>query len=177
MLNKKLEAAISDQINYELYSAYLYFGMAAAMEDLSYPGLAHWMRVQANEEMFHAAKLFDYVYSRDGQVKLPAVKEVPTKYKNALEAFEAAYKHEQSVTARFNKWYDLCLAEKDHVTGSFIQWFITEQIEEEDNVRTIVDRLKRVSDNPDALYKLDVELSARALGPSINLINTTAPGA
>mgnify|MGYP000933572948 CR=1 FL=1 len=177
MLNEKIEAAISDQINYELHSAYLYFGMAAAMEDLSYPGIAHWMRTQANEEMFHAVKLFDYVYSRDGKVSLPAVEKVPSEYANPLVAFEAAYKHEQSVTARFNKWYELCLAEKDHVTGSFLQWFINEQIEEEDSVRTIVDRLKRIIDNPDALYKLDNELSTRALPAYVNLINTEAAGA
>lgn len=177
MLNKKIEAALSDQINYELHSAYLYFGMAAAMENLSYPGFAHWMRTQANEELFHAAKLFDYIYSRDGRVKLPAVEEVAAEYANPLEAFEAAYKHEQSVTTRFNKWYELCLTEKDHVTGSVLQWFINEQIEEEDSVRTIVDRLKRVINNPDALYKLDNELAARVLPPSVNLINTGAEGA
>ncbi len=177
MLNKKIEAALGDQINYELFSAYLYFGMAAAMEDLSYRGIAHWMRTQANEELFHAAKLFDYVYSRDGRVKLPAVGQVASEYKTPLEVFEIAYKHEQSVTARFNKWYELCLAEKDHVTGSFIQWFINEQIEEEDNIKTIVDRLKRIVDNPDALYKLDNELATRMLAAYVNLINTSAPGA
>ena len=81
------------------------------------------------------------------------------------------------MTARFNKWYELCLAEKDHVTGSFLQWFINEQIEEEDNVKTIVDRLKRIMDNPDALYKLDNELATRMLAASVNLINTSAAGA
>ncbi len=172
MLNKKIQDALTDQINYELYSAYLYFGMAAAMEKFNYKGLAHWMRTQANEELFHAAKLFDYVYSRDGEVKLPAINEVKAEYKTPLEAFESAYKHEQSVTARFNKWAELCLTEKDHVTGTFIQWFITEQIEEEDSILVIVERLKRIKDNPDAMYKLDGELATRILAAYVNLINT-----
>lgn len=174
MLNEKIQDALTDQINYEFYSAYIYFGMAAAMEKFNYKGIAHWMRVQANEELFHAVKLFDYIYSRDGEAKLPAIPEVKAEYETPLEAFEVAYKHEQSVTARFNKWAELCLAEKDHVTGTFIQWFITEQIEEEDNVRGIVDRLERIKDNADAMYKLDSELATRPLAAYVNLINTSA---
>lgn len=172
MLSKKVNAALSSQVNYELYSAYIYFGMAAAMETAGFKGASHWMRTQANEELFHAAKLFDYVYSRDGQVELPEIKGVKNTYDSPLQAFETAYAHEKSVTERFCKMTDLVLQEKDHVTNAFIQWFITEQIEEEDNVRSIVDRLKRIKNSPDAMYQLDSELAARTLSATINLINT-----
>ncbi|MDD2403351.1 MAG: ferritin [Victivallaceae bacterium] len=173
MLSNEMQKAVCDQINYELYSAYLYLGMSAGMENLGYKGAAHWMRTQANEEMFHGAKLFDYVHSRDGKVTLGEIKKVKTEYKTILEAFESAFMHEKSVTERFCKLTDMALSSKDHVSNSVFQWFITEQIEEEDSVRTIVDRLKRIKDLPDALYQLDAELGTRALSPSINLLDTS----
>ena len=173
MLNKKMEKAICDQINFEYFSGYLYLGMAAGMEALGYPGAAHWMRVQAEEELFHGTKLFEYVISRDGKITFGDIGKVQTEYKTVLEAFESAYMHEKEVTQRFCDMTDLALSTRDHVSNSVFQWFITEQIEEEDNARTIVDRLKSIKNMPDALYQLDSELAARVMAPYVNLLDTS----
>lgn len=176
MLSKEMEKAISDQINFEYFSAYLYLGMAAGMEELGYSGAAHWMRTQAKEELFHGTKLYEYVVSRDGKITFDAIKKVKTEYKTVLEAFESAYAHEKEVTQRFCELTDLALSTKDHVTNSVFQWFLTEQIEEEDSVRTIADRLKLIKNMPDALYQLDSELAARVLPPSVNLLDASGSG-
>ncbi len=175
MISEKMQNAISEQIGFEFYSAHLYLAMANRFEKLNYKGLAHWMRVQFNEEMYHAMKFFDYVNDRDGTVTLAAIPGVEAPWNTPLEVFEATYKHEQEVTARICNLVDIALSEKDYVTHNMLNWFVSEQVEEEANARDIVDRIRRVENVPDAMYRLDTELGARVLAPYVNLVNTAIP--
>ncbi len=161
MIGKKIEKALNDQINAELYSAYLYLSMSAYFESENLPGFAKWMRVQWQEEVTHALKIYDYVNERNGRVALKSVDEPPAKWKLPLDVFEATYKHEQVVTGCINDLVNLAIAEKDHATGVFLQWFVTEQVEEEKSADEIVQKLKCISDAPGGLYILDKELGQR----------------
>lgn len=161
MFNKKLEDALNDQINKELYSAYLYLGMAVHFESEGLKGFADWMRVQAKEEQGHAMKIYDYLFSVEGKPVLRAIKEAPTHYeKKPVEVIQDMLKHEQFITASINSLYDLALAEKDYKTQHFLQWFITEQVEEEANDRDILDKFKYIDSNA-GLMMLDSELGKR----------------
>lgn len=161
MFNKKLEEALNEQINKELYSAYLYLGMAVHFESEGLKGFASWMRVQAKEEQEHAMKIYDYLFSVDGTPALKTIKEVPTHYeKKPIEVIQEVLKHEQFVTASINSLYELALAEKDYKTQLFLQWFINEQVEEEENDRDILDTFKYI-DNNAGLLLLDKELGKR----------------
>jgi len=161
MISKKLEDALNEQINREFYSAYLYLGMAAHFESEGLKGFAGWMRVQAGEEQEHAMKIYDYLFSVDGSPVLKAIKEVETHYaKPPVEIIQDVLKHEQFVTASINSLYELALAEKDYKTQNFLQWFITEQVEEEENDRDILDKFKYIDGNT-ALLFLDKELGQR----------------
>ena len=161
MFNKKLEEALNDQINKELYSAYLYLGMSVHFESEGLKGFAGWMRVQAKEEQEHAMKIYDYLFSVDGTPILKAIKEVPTHYeKKPVEIIQDVLKHEQFVTASINSLYELALAEKDYKTQLFLQWFIKEQVEEEENDRDILDKFKYIENNA-GLLLLDSELGKR----------------
>ena len=161
MFNKKLEEALNEQINKELYSAYLYLGMAVHFESEGLKGFASWMRVQAKEEQEHAMKIYDYLFSVDGTPVLKTIKEVPTHYeKKPIEVIQEVLKHEQFVTASINSLYELALAGKDYKTQLFLQWFINEQVEEEENDRDILDTFKYI-DNNAGLLLLDKELGKR----------------
>ena len=161
MLSKLLEKEINDQINYEFWSAQLYLSMSAHFSDLGLPGFAHWMYIQYQEETTHAIKFFNYVIERGGKAVVQPIKEVPTNWDSVLSVFEETMEHEQKVTARINHLADTAVAEKDHATQSMLRWFIDEQVEEEANVKAIVDTLKLVKDNGYAIYSLDKELAAR----------------
>ena len=165
MLSKKLEAAISEQINKELYSAYLYLSMAAYLDANNLPGSAHWMRVQFEEEQFHAFKFFDYVYERGGNVILKAIDEPPAHFASPLAVFEETLAHEQKVTRLINDLYALAIEERDYAAQSFLQWYIDEQVEEEASVTTLIDQLKMIGDNKMGLLMLDRELAARTFTP------------
>ena len=161
MISKKLEDALNDQINKEFYSAYLYLGMAAHFESEGLKGFAKWMRVQALEEQGHAMKLYDYLFSVDAKPVLKAIKEAPVHYeKPPVEVIQEVLKHEQYVTASINSLYELALAEKDYKTQHFLQWFIDEQVEEEENDRNILDTFKYVNGNAGLLI-LDKALGER----------------
>jgi ferritin len=162
MLSKTMEAAINEQINAELYSAYLYMSMMAQFEAQGLKGIANWMRVQAMEETTHAYKFYDYVIERGGEVKLKAIEGPPTEWANALAAFEHVAQHEAHVTSLINNLMDIAIETKDHASTSFLQWFIDEQVEEEANVSTIVDQLRLVGDNGVAIYMIDQQLGQRA---------------
>ena len=166
MITKKMEEALNDQINAELYEAYLYLSMSAYFESENMPGFANWMRIQTQEETMHAMKIYDYVNGQGGRVTLKSIDEPPAKWKSPLEAFKATYKHEQVVTGRINDLVNLAIKEKDHATNAFLQWFVTEQVEEEKGANEIVQKLKRISDVPGGLYMLDNELGQRKLGQS-----------
>lgn len=160
-MNTKIENAINEQINAELYSAYLYLSMSAWFEEQNLPGMAQWMRYQTEEENMHAMKFFDYILERNGRVILKPIEGPDIEWKSPLAVFEASYAHEQMITALINTLVDLSLAEHDHASSNLLQWFVNEQVEEESNASTIVDKLKMVGDHPMGVYMLDKELGAR----------------
>lgn len=161
MLSEKMQTALNKQINAELHSAYIYLSMAAYFEDRALTGFAHWMRVQAKEELGHAMKFFDFIVERRGRVLLEPVGAVPTDWASPLAVFENALAHEQKVTGLIHDLVNLAVAEKDHATQSFLQWFVDEQVEEEASADAIVQQLKLVGDSGVALFMLDRELSER----------------
>ena len=161
MLSPKIQDALNEQINAELWSAYLYLSMAMHFEAEGRPGIANWFKVQFQEENAHAEILRNYVNSRGGRVVLKAIDAVPTSWNSELDAFEATLAHEEKVTSLINNLYALAEAEKDYATRNRLAWFVDEQVEEEDNCNTLIDRLKLIGDNGLALYTLDQELGAR----------------
>jgi len=164
MLSKKLEDAINEQINKELYSAYLYLSMSSYCESESLAGFAGWMRAQAQEEVNHAMRLFDHVAARGGRVVLKAI-EMPTPvWKSPLEMFEEVLQHERKVTGMINRLYELALSENDYATQMELQWFITEQVEEEESAGAVVEQLRRVGDQPMGLLMMDRQLGERQTG-------------
>jgi len=165
MLNPKMEKAINAQINAELYSSYLYLAMGAHFESVSLAGLANWMRMQAQEELFHGMKMYDFVHERGGRVNLEAIAKPPAKWKTPLEVFTEVLKHEQKVTGLINDLANLAQDERDHATTIFLQWFITEQVEEEASATAIVDKLKLIGNDPNGLFVLDNELGQRVFTP------------
>jgi ferritin len=168
-MNPKIEAAINDQINAELYSAYLYLSMSSWFDSTGMKGFANWERVQAREEQDHALKFFDYLCARGGRAILKQIAAPPTIWKTPLEAFETQLDHELKVTDLINNLVNLAMEEKDHATVNFLQWFVSEQVEEEENARTILDQLKMISQEKGVglLYMLDKELAARIYTPPI----------
>ena len=161
MMTNKMEKALNEQINEELYSAYLYLAMSAWFESQNLPGFASWMKVQAREENTHAMKLFEFIHERRGRVMLKAIKEPGKEWKSPLAAFEAALKHEQYITGRIGELVNLALAEKDHATAGFLQWFVKEQVEEEAAADRIVQMLKMAANAPGALLMLDHQMGER----------------
>jgi ferritin len=136
--------------------------MVAYFESENLSGFANWMKAQTQEETTHAMKIFDYVIERGGTVTLKSIAEPPAKWKSPLAAFEAAYKHEQMVTGRINDLVNLAIAEKDHATNAFLQWFVNEQVEEETSVSKIVEQLKMIEGAPGEFFMIDRELGKRA---------------
>ena len=161
MLIRKIEDAINEQINAEMWSAYLYLSMATYCHSEGKPGMAQWFEVQFNEEQDHAKILYNYVISRGGRVSLKAIDAVPTEWKSMLDVFEKTLEHEGKVTSLINNLYALATQENDYATQSMLKWFVDEQVEEESNAQTIIDQLKMIADNGYGLYMLDKELGAR----------------
>lgn len=165
MLNKKIEEAFNKQINAELYSSYLYLSMSACFESKSLKGMANWMRIQAQEELTHVMKFFDFINDRSGRVLLGEVEAPKTEWDSPIEAFKEAYGHECKISGLINGLVDLSLAESDHAANAFLQWFVTEQVEEEATASTIVDQLSLIGDDGVALLMLDNELGRRTFQP------------
>jgi ferritin len=161
MLSNKMEAAINQQINAEMYSSYLYLSMATYFESISLGGFSNWMRQQAQEEMFHAMKMFDFICERGSRVILKAIDEPPSEWSSVLDVLENVLAHEQKVTGLINDLVNLALDERDHATNIFLQWFVSEQVEEEDTAGGLVDKLKRIGDDANGLFMLDTELANR----------------
>ena len=161
MLSKNMEAAINQQINAEMYSSYLYLSMATYFESTSLAGMSNWMRQQAQEEMFHGMKMFDFVCERGGRVTLMAIDEPPSEWSSVLDVFENVLAHEQKVTGLINDLVNLALDERDHATNIFLQWFVSEQVEEEDTAGGLVDKLKLIGNDANGLFMLDTELATR----------------
>lgn len=165
MIKKNIQKALNKQINAELYSAYLYLSMSAYFQSINLAGFANWMRVQALEEMTHADKFYNFIVERGGRVELEAIEAPPKEWASPLAVFENAYKHEQKVTSMINDLVDLAIKEKDHASNIFLQWFVTEQVEEEASADEVVQKLKLAGDKGSGLFMLDGELSKRVFTP------------
>ena len=165
MLNKKLVNAINDQIQYEIHSALIYKAMQAYFESEDLPGMANWMNIQFQEEMAHAEKMFNFVCETGGRVLMKAMDAPRNEYSSPLEAFQSALEHEQSVTSRINSLMDLAQKEKNHAAQIFLQWFVSEQVEEEASVNHIIAKLKRVKEDGRGLMMIDQELAQRTFVP------------
>lgn len=161
MLKKAVQDAINEQIKGELESAYLYLAMSAYCESANLHGLARWMRVQSQEEVGHAMKLFDFVNDRGGRVILQAIAEPPYEFQSPLDMMEQALKHEQKVTGMINALYELAIKKNDYATQAHLQWFLTEQVEEEKNAHELVEKLKMTGEQSAALLLLDREVGQR----------------
>jgi ferritin len=164
MLSKKMEKAFNDQIKWEFYSAYMYLSLGAYFQEKGLPGFANWMNVQFQEEQFHAMKMYNYVLEKGGKIQLQAIDAPPHAWKSPLEAFQFALTHENHVTRRINDLVDLAQKEKDHASAIFLQWFVTEQVEEEASFGDTVNKLKLVGDGG-GLFMLDRELATRVFTP------------
>ncbi len=160
MLNKKIEAAMNDQLQNELQSAYVYLGMSAYCESQSLSGMATWLREQFEEEQLHAMKFYNFILDRGGHISLKQLDAAPTDYGSPLQVFESALAHEKKVTAAINDLYALANKEQDYASQAWLDWFAQEQVEEEKTVGQIVDDLKRVTDG-NGLFLLDRELGSR----------------
>lgn len=161
MMSEKMTAALNKQINEELYSNYIYLAMAAYMEDLDLDGMAHWMRMQAQEEYLHAMKLFDYMNERGARVILSELAAPPSEWDNPVACFQAALDHEQFMTKNINTLADLAIEQRDHATNNIMQWYVSEQVEEEASVDSIVKKLKMMGADGHALFIMDRELASR----------------
>jgi ferritin len=165
MISKKIQQAFNDQINAETHSAYLYWSMVAYFESINLKGFASWMRCQIQEEMVHATKFFDFINERGGRVALTAIESPATEWDSPLAAFEAAYAHEQYITGRIDDLVKLAREENDNAAGIFLQWFVTEQVEEEASADEVVQQLKLMAGAPGGLFMLDRELGQRIFTP------------
>ncbi len=160
-MDKAINQAFNDQIQEEFYSAYIYLSMATYCESIDLGGFAHWMQNQYKEELDHANRIYEFVHDLDGRVELKAIGAPPTEWASPLAVFEAALAHEQHITGCINKLMSLCVEKQDHASQVFLQWFITEQVEEEKTARDIINDLKRIGDSQEGILMIDRELAQR----------------
>ncbi len=165
MLSKTIEKAMNDQMNFEIYSANIYMSMAAYFDSMNLVGFSNWMKVQYQEEIFHAMKFYGHINERGGRVRMGSMPEPPTDWESPLAAFENALEHERIVTGRINDIVSLSMAEKDHASTNFMQWYVAEQVEEESNVDGVIQKLKLMAGAPGALFMIDGELGQRVYTP------------
>lgn len=160
----KVFTALNEQVNHELYSGYLYLSMSACMADMGLPGFARWLELQAAEELTHAKKMYAYIISRGERVTLAAIDQPPARWESALSVMQEGLAHEKKVTGLINGLMTLALAEHDHATGIFLQWFVTEQIEEEQSFQEMIANLKLAGNSGEAILMLDREAGKRVGG-------------
>lgn len=161
MLKEKMQEALNEQINKELFSSYLYLSMSAYAQSLGLQGVANWMKIQAQEELTHANKFFDYIHERNGKVTLKAIDAVDTEFGSVIDLFKRVLEHEEYVTSLINNLVDISIELNDHATRSMLMWFVDEQVEEEASVQEIIDNLKMVEGKGQGLFMIDKELAAR----------------
>lgn len=161
MLSDRMEKALNGQVNAELYSSYLYLSMNAYFKSVNLDGFANWMYAQAQEELMHAKKLYDFINQRGGRALLAAIEAPPDQWDSPLAVFEETLKHEKKVTGLINGLVDIAMEERDHATQIFLQWFVTEQIEEEESVGNVLEQLKLLGDAKQGLFMMDRELATR----------------
>jgi ferritin len=159
-----MQDALNEQINKEFFSSYLYLSMAAYFEDKNLTGFAHWMRLQADEEREHAMKFYNFILDRGGRVQLRAIDAPATEWKSNLEVVEQVAEHEGKVTASIHDLYELARQEKDYPAQVMLQWFISEQVEEEKNAAELVAKLRLIEERGTAVLMLDHRLSKRGAG-------------
>jgi ferritin len=167
MIKQNVLEALNAQVNEELYSAYLYGAMRGWFEKKNLKGFANWMRIQTEEELFHVRKFMAFIFERGGELKLKAIKEPAGAWNATLDIFEAAYNHECHISECINKLSTLAVNEDDHATRVFLEWFVTEQLEEEANADEMVQNLKLMQDAPGGLFMLDREVGQRVLSPLV----------
>lgn len=161
MIQKTMQDALNAQINAEQYSAQLYLAMSAAMEAKSFRGFAAWLKAQAGEETTHAVKLIDFLLDRGGRLELQPIAAPPVEFGGPIQLFEEVLKHEQGITTKINALFELARNIKDYASEITLQWFVSEQVEEESSVGVIVDRMHAIGDQGGAIWYLDKELGKR----------------
>ena len=161
MISEKMSQALNEQVNREMYSAYLYMSMSAHCSNIGLKGFANWFMVQYHEEMLHAMKIYEYILRQGMLVKLDAIQAPPAAFESPLDMFTQTLAHEQFITRSINDLRELAIEEKDHATQIFLDWYVTEQVEEEENDNDIIAQLKLIKDNPQGLMMLDRELAGR----------------
>lgn len=166
MLSDRIQKAINDQINAELYSSYLYTAMSMYFESVDMGGAAIWMMAQAKEEQVHAEKFMSYVNERGGRVLLQAIEKPPVQWESVLDAFQAALGHEEKVSSMIGNLVTLAREEKDHMTDNFLQWYVAEQVEEEASAAEVVRKLKLIGDSGGGMFMIDRELGQRGSAPA-----------
>ena len=162
MLSEKMQEAINGQLNAELYSSYLYLSMNAYFKSVNLDGFANWMYYQAQEELEHSLKFYDFVIQRGGKVQLTQIAAPPTEWDSPMAVFEATLAHEQKVTGLINDLVEIAHEERDHATNIFLQWFVSEQVEEEESVGGVLEQLKLMGDAKGGLFMIDRELAKRS---------------
>jgi len=176
VLNKNIQDALNQQMNAEFYSEYLYLSMAAYFESKALKGFAHWMICQTQEEHMHGMKFFNFINDHGRRANVGSMESPPTDWESPLAAFEHALKHEKKVTGLINELVNLSVEEKNHAMNSFLQWFVTEQVEEEASTSAVVENLKLVEDSKGGLLMLDKELATRLPLYPLNIGQQTGEG-
>lgn len=161
MITEKVQKALNEQVNAEFYSSFFYLSMAAYFDETNMRGFANWFRVQAQEEYEHAMKIFNFILQKGGKVKLTTIDGPKTTWDSILEVFNETLEHEQKVTAMINNLVEVAMKDKDYATNNFLQWFVTEQVEEEASVEELIFQIEMVGDNKSGLFLLDRELGSR----------------
>ena len=162
MISEKMADALNEQVNKEMFSSYLYLSMSAFFDSKNLGGMAQWMKMQSQEEYEHAMKFYDFVLRVGGDVKLGAIDAPKTEWDSPLQIFEESLEHERFISKSIHELMDLAISESDHPTKSFLQWFIDEQVEEEDTVSQIVENFRMIGDDKGGLFMLDRELGSRS---------------
>ena len=170
MISDKIQKALNEQVNAEFYSAYMYLAMSSYCNTIGLPGFSHWMRMQYEEENMHVMKMYDYIQSQGGQVNLLAIEKPEREYGNPVKIFETTLEHEQLVTKLIHRLMDLAVEEKDYATQAFLQWYVTEQVEEESNVNDILAPLRMVGEDKGGLMMIDQQLAGR-MAPTAQPVN------
>ena len=161
MLSQSMQKKLNEQVRNEIYSSYLYLSMSAHFQAVNLVGFAKWMAVQSKEEYGHAMKIYEYIHDRSGRITLDAIAKPPATFKKPLDVMKQVLEHEVSVTAMIHELYDLAIKEKDYPTLVMLQWFVTEQVEEERTASDIIEQLKMIGDAPAGLMMLDRQLASR----------------
>ena len=161
MISKEMQKELNEQVNKEFFSAYMYLAMSAYCNTIGLPGFAHWMRMQYEEESLHVTKMYDYILDQGGAIHLQTIEEPPKEYGTPIEIIEQTLEHEQFITKSIHKMMGLAVEEHDYATQTFLQWYVTEQVEEEANVNDILAPLRMVGNDKGGLMMIDQKLSLR----------------